>query len=78
MTKPTYEEVKKQSELIAELCDAVKSQVYGEMDGIRARTYWKARIPELLEHADELAEALTYALNNAALRPSRYDWKRRA
>jgi len=78
MASPTYEEFKKNSELIAELSNVVQSQVYGEMDWVRARTYWKTRLPELLEHADELAEALTYALASAALKPSRFDWKRRA
>jgi len=78
MAKPTFEEIKKQSELIAELSDAVRHQVYGEMDCVRARTYWKTRLPELLENADELAEALTYALDNAALKRSRFDWKRPA
>jgi len=68
MAKPTLEEVKKQSALIAELSGVVRSQVQGEMDCVRARTYWKTRLPELLEHADELAEALTYALDKAAAR----------
>jgi len=75
MTKPTFEEFKKKSELIAELSNVVRHQVYGEMDWVRARTYWKTRLPELLENADELAEALTYALDKAALKPHPFDRK---
>jgi len=61
-----YEESKKQSELIAELSQVVRQQVHGTMDWVRARTYWKSRLPELLQNTDELAEALTYALDRAA------------
>jgi len=66
MKHPTREEMKRQSELIAELSHVVNHQVHGLMDWVRARTYWKSRLPELLQNADELAEALTYALNRAA------------
>jgi len=75
MAKLSYEEIEKQSELIAELSAAVRSQIFGEMDWVRARTYWKTRLPELMEHSSELAEALACTLNNAALKPH---WKRPA
>jgi len=68
MATPTYEEVKKKSELISELSGVVNHQAYGLMDWVRARTYWKTRLPELLENADELAEALTYALDRAGIK----------
>jgi len=77
MSRLTPEVIKRQSEFIAELSDVVRHQVYGEMDCVRARTYWKTRLPELLAHADELAEALTYALDNAAFKPHPFDRKRR-
>jgi len=73
MTKYTYEETRKSSELVAELSKAVKSQLYGDMDWVRARTFWKKRLPEMLDQPDELAEALTYTLYAASL--SR-DWRR--
>jgi len=68
MTKYTYEEMRQESELVAELSNAVRHQIYGEMDWFRALRYWEKRIPELLEHSNELAEALTYALDRAASR----------
>jgi len=78
MANPAYETFKKESELIAELSRIVELQIYGEMDWVRTRAYWKARLPELLEHSDELAEALTDALSNAAIKGSPYDWKRKS
>jgi len=68
MTKYTWEELRKESELVSELSNAVRCQIYGEMDCFRTLRYWEKRIPELQEHPNELAEALTYALDKAASR----------
>jgi len=68
MAKRTAEEDEKQSKLISDLTRFVHGQVHGDIDWVSARTYWKKRIPELLEHPDELAEALTRALDKAASR----------
>ncbi|OQS32813.1 hypothetical protein B0T45_21155 [Chromobacterium haemolyticum] len=66
----SHEEAKAKAELIDELTRAVRLQVGGDIDGIRARAYWEARLPEV--RLECLAEALTTVLTR--LRPRHGDW----
>jgi len=68
MAKRTVEEAEKQSKLISELTRIVDGQVKGDIDWVSARAYWKKRMPELLEHPNELAEALALALQGRIAR----------
>ncbi|MCU7097901.1 hypothetical protein [Salmonella enterica] len=53
------------AELIKELSTVVRQQIHGEMDWVRARTYWQKRLPTL--DPELLAEALSYVLDRAAI-----------
>jgi len=63
MASPDYDKNKQEAELIEELSRVVKHQIYGRMDWVRARAYWRTRLPHL--DTELLAEALTYALIEA-------------
>ncbi|MCU7123648.1 hypothetical protein J3T26_23540 [Salmonella enterica] len=54
-----------EAELIKELSAVVRQQICGEMDWVRARTYWQKRLPTL--NPERLAEALSYVLDRAAI-----------
>lgn len=58
------EKSKRDSEIIQEIRNVIEQQIYAEMDLVRARNYWLNRIRDL--DSDLLAEALTYALHQAA------------
>jgi len=73
MTTSDLKAAQTKAEIIEELDHVVVQQVYGDMDWVRSRAYWKYRLPELMEHTEELAEALTYALNQAALKDHPFD-----
>jgi hypothetical protein len=54
------EKVKASAELQSELRRVIADQLTGRMDWVRARTYWRLRLPGIA--TDELAEALTHVL----------------
>lgn len=58
--------VKAAAELQQELRRMVADQLTGRMDWVRARTYWRIRLPDI--PAEELAEALTDVLAGGSLR----------
>jgi len=63
-TTPSFQQTKEKAELIQELTTIVAQQIRGDMDWVRSRAYWEARLPQL--DPALLAEALTYALQRAA------------
>lgn len=48
----------------ADLYDAVRKQLNGNMDMVRTRAYWETVLPDV--EPAQLAEALTWALHDAA------------
>ncbi|SLM62847.1 hypothetical protein DAQ1742_01917 [Dickeya aquatica] len=66
LTPLSHQEKKRESELLEELYNNVNAQINAQMDIVRARTYWHNRLPEI--ELRILAEALTYALHQAAIR----------
>jgi len=62
--KSQFEKNQKDAEMVQALIRAVDDQVYGDMDWIRARAYWKTLLPMIVADfsTDVLAEALADAL----------------
>ncbi|KQB51593.1 hypothetical protein AQS70_17585 [Pseudomonas endophytica] len=60
------QKIKAATELQQELRRMVADQLTGKMDWVRARIYWRTRLPGI--PADELAEALTHVLAGGSLR----------
>ncbi|OCG32931.1 hypothetical protein A9G33_02110 [Gilliamella sp. Choc3-5] len=56
------------AELIQEFRSMIALQIHGDMDWVRARTYWQNRLATV-DNTNELAEVLSYALCKAAIRP---------
>jgi hypothetical protein len=54
------QKVKAAAELQHELRRVVADQLTGRMDWVRARTYWRMRLPDI--PAEEMADALTHIL----------------
>lgn len=64
-TTPSFQQAQEKAELIQELTTVVEQQIRGDMDWVRSRAYWEARLSQL--DSALLAEALTYALHRAAI-----------
>lgn len=60
------QKIKAAAELQQELRRVVSDQLTGRMDWVRARTYWRTRLPDI--PSDELAEALTHILAGGSFR----------
>jgi hypothetical protein len=54
------------AELQQELRRVVADQLTGRMDWVRARTYWRVRLPDI--PVEELADALTHVLAGGSFR----------
>ena len=60
-----YQEEKEKAELLQQLRKVVRQQINGEMDWVRARAFWESKLPTI--EPTLLAEALSYALQNALI-----------
>ncbi|MDQ0124277.1 spore maturation protein SpmB [Pseudomonas lini] len=60
------QKVKSAAELQQELRQVIADQLTGRMDWVRARTYWRMRLPDI--PAEELADALTHILAGGSFR----------
>lgn len=58
-----FENELKKAELIKELREKVEAAINGDMDWVRSRAYWAARLVDI--DTALLAEALAYALDRA-------------
>ncbi|MGQ8916042.1 hypothetical protein HBN84_04875 [Pseudomonas lundensis] len=58
--------IKATAELQQELRRIVADQLTGRMDWVRARIYWRTRLPDI--PSEELAEALTHVLAGGSFR----------
>jgi spore maturation protein SpmB len=60
------QKVKAAAELQQELRRTVADQLTGRMDWVRARVYWRMRLPDI--PSEELADALTHVLAGGSFR----------
>jgi len=60
------DQVKASADLQSELRRVIADQLTGRMDWVRARIYWRLRLPGIA--TDELAEALTHVLAGGSFR----------
>jgi len=64
MCNSLYEREEKQAALIKELRLAITAQLTGEMDWVRTRAFWAARLPGI--PSEVLAESLAAAIAKGA------------
>ncbi|HAT1683149.1 TPA: hypothetical protein I8Y21_003873 [Klebsiella oxytoca] len=64
MNEDAHRKEEEKAALIKDLRSAIKAQLSGEMDWVRTRAFWAARLPGIPH--DILAEALTATINYGA------------